>query len=265
MTKTLRIPSSKFERTVRLLSAGFGAAIISTSLFAQSPSPTPAQVSEGRYTVKASTEIGARWVDVNGFENKFRSDLNYKSGFRVFDSSIVIEDNGSTGKAFDSALIMASGWGSDPSGFFRANVELDGLYRIDTNIRRVAYFNALNNHSIGDTRISYDRYNVRRNFGDIDLTLFPENRRIRFRVGGSYNASSGPFTYTTRQSNAFPFYAEARTNASDFRAGADGNLLGFNFSLTYGFRSYRDRTTYTLTGPEEGSNVDNYDFISSVR
>ena len=265
MTSITRNNTSKFSGTLRFLSAGFAAAIISITSFAQTPSPSPAADSDGRYSVKASTEIGGRWVDVNGFENKFRSDLNYKSGFRVFDSSFVLEDNSDGPKAFDSALVMASGFGSDPSGFFRANVERDGIYRIDTNVRRVTYFNALNNHSIGDTRVSLDRYSTVRNFGDVDLTILPDNRKIRFRVGGSYNTSNGPFVYTTRQSNAFPFYAEGNTRAYDFRAGVDGSILGFNLTGTYGYRTFKDRTTYTLTGPEEGSNNDNYDFISSQR
>ena len=267
MTNTSK-NSSKFSGTLRFLSAGFAAAIISLTSLAQSPSPSPSSTdSDGRYSVKASTEIGGRWVDVNGFENKFRSDLNYKNGFRVFDSSIVIEDNGDSRsyKAFDSALIMASGWGSDPSGFIRANVERDGLYRLDTTVRRVSYFNLLNNHAIGETKISYDNYDTRRNFGDVDLTLLPDNRKIRFRLGGSYNISNGTFTYTTRQSNAFPFDAEAKTKAYDLRAGADGSFLGFNFSGTYGYRTFNDKTSFTLVGPEEGSNVDTYDFISAQR
>ena len=267
MTYKSKRHSSKFSGTLRLLSVGFAATIISFTSFAQSPSPSPSSEAGDRYTVKASTEIGGRWVDVNGFENKFRSDLNYKSGFRVFDSSIVIEDNGEgpSYKAFDSALIMASGWGSDPTGFVRANVERNGIYRLDTTVRRVSYFNALDNHAIGETKISYDNYDTRRNFGDIDLTLLPDNRKIRFRFGGSYNISNGAFTYTTRQSNAFPVHSDARTKAYDLRAGADGSFLGFNYSATYGYRSFNDKTTYTLTGPEEGFLVDTYDFLSYQR
>ncbi len=248
-----------------MLSVGFAAATISLTTFAQSPSPTPD--SDERYTVKASTEIGGRWVDVSGNENKFRSDLNYKNGFRIFDSSIVIEDNGDASKfkVFDSALIMASGWGSDPSGFVRANMERTGLYRFDANVRRVGFFNNLNNHAIADTKINYHNYNTRRNFGDFDLTVLPENRKIRFRFGASYNISNGPFTYTTRQSNAFLINGEARTKAYDLRAGADGSLAGFNLSGTYGYRSFSDDTSFSWDGPQEGSNVDNYDFLNFRR
>lgn len=261
MTNTKSNHQSKFRGTLRMLSVGVAAATISLTTFAQSPSPSPE--SDGRYSVKASTEIGGRWVDVNGNENKFRSDLNFKNGFRVFDSSIVIEDNGgpSDYKPFDSALIMASGWGSDPSGFVRANLERTGLYRFDANVRRVGFFNNLNNHATADTKINYHNYNTHRNFGDFDLTVLPENRRIRFRFGASYNISKGPFTFTSRQSNAFQINGEASTKAYDLRAGADGSLAGFNLSGTYGYRSFSDDTTFAWDGLQEGSNVDTYDFL----
>jgi len=260
MTNTKSNHWSKFS-TLRMFSVGFAAAAISLTTYAQSPSPSPD--SDERYTVKASTEIGGRWVEVSGNENKFRSDLNYKNGFRLFDSSIVIEDNGDASdfKVFDSALIMASGWGSDPSGFVRANMERTGLYRFDATVRRVGSYNFLNNHAIGDTKINYHNYDTRRNFGDFDLTILPENRDIRFRLGASYNISNGPFTSTTRQSNAFLINGEARTKAYDLRAGADGRLFGFNLSGTYGYRSFSDDTTFSWDGLQEGSNVDNYDFL----
>ncbi|MEQ1765131.1 MAG: hypothetical protein ABL984_18535 [Pyrinomonadaceae bacterium] len=263
-----KIALAKLQRgTIRILSTALTGIILTVGTSAQSPSTSPSPAGEGRYSVKARTEIGGRWVDVNGAENKFRSDFNFRSGFRIFDSSVVIEDNGdkSDYKVFDSALIMASGWGSDPSGYIRANVERDGIYRLDTSIRRVGFYNYLNNHAIADTRINYHNHNTRRNFGDMDLTILPENPKIRFRLGASYNISNGPFTTTTRASNAFLVDGEARTKAYDLRAGADGKLLGFNLAFTYGYRTFSDRSSFSLTGPQEGSNVDNYDFISMQR
>lgn len=256
---------SRFNGTLQVISAGIAVIILSFTSFSQSPSPSPSGDSDGRYDVKASTEVGGRWVDVNGFENKFRSDLNYRTGFRVFDSSVMIEDKGSGFKPFDSMLIMASGWGSDPTGYVRANVERKGIYNVDATVRRVGFFNYLNNHAIGDTRINYKNFNSRRNFGDVDLTILPENRTIRFRLGASYNLTSGPFTTTTRQSNAFLADGQSRTRAYDLRAGADGNLLGFNLAFTYGYRNFTDRSTLTITAPQEGSSIDNYDFLEMRR
>jgi len=138
-------------------------------------------------------------------------------------------------------------------------VEKTGLYRLDANLRRVGFFNNLNNHAIGETKINYHNYDTRRNFGDFDLTLLPESQKIRFRVGASYNLSSGTFTYSSRQSEVFPIEANSGSKAWDFRLGADGRLLGFNLSGTYGYRSFSDRTKYLLLRPDEGDRISTTD------
>src|SRR5712691_166085 len=65
-----------------------------------SPSPTPkksdAQTQSsttetgedaGNYTVISSIEVGARGLRIGGDHNKYKSDLNYNAGARLFDSS----------------------------------------------------------------------------------------------------------------------------------------------------------------------------------
>jgi len=254
MIKNTATAAKFFPATLRVLSFGIFASIFGFTAFTQPPSPSPSAEDDRRYSVTASTEIGGRWVDVSGNENKFRSDLNYRNGFRLFDSSILIEDNGgdSTYKPFDSALIIASGWGADPSGMVRLNLERDGIYRLDTNIRRVGFFNNLNNHAVGASLINYHNYDTRRNFGDIDLTLLPNNRKIRFRVGGSYSLRSGTFTFTSRASDVFPVESNATSKAYDFRGGVDAQVLGFNLSGTYGYRNFDERTSYRLLRPDPG-------------
>lgn len=230
----------------------------------QSPTPTPA--TDDRFTVTSSIELGARWVDVDGAENKFKSDLNYRNGFRLFDSSFVVEDNGSGSKLFDSAMFQASGWGADPSGYVRANLERDGIYKFDANIRRVVYFNFLNNHAIGNDRRPLHNADRRRNFGDLDLTLLPDNPNIRFRVGYSFNFASGAGTTSTRISrgDVFPVFIDVDQKAHDFRLGADGNLLGFNILGTYGYRSFKDRNLYSITSPDPGDVTTNNFVIESL-
>jgi hypothetical protein len=232
--------------TTIVLGAQFSAA-------AQSPTPTP---SSDDYTVRSSVEIGYRWRDVNGSENKYRSDLNYKAGVRVFDSSFFIENNTKKGW-FDSALIMSSGWGGDPSGMFRLNMEKTGAYRFDSNIRRVRYFNNLINHvNPNNTPSSLHFANTTHNFGDFDVTVFPESENIRIRAGFSYNRTSGPAGYTHRAySDEFGVESEVDYGSDDFRFGAEGKWLGFNMGFTYGHRDYRDRTDYFLPSPSLGNTI----------
>ncbi len=231
-------------RRASFFAAGVTALAFAASAAGQTPTPTP----EERFTVKGSTEIGARWVDVNGDENKFRSDLNYRNGFRIFDSGLTIEDNSEEGgKVFDSITLLGSGWGADPSGFLRLGMERLGAYRFDANVRRVAYFNDVATHAVGNDLRNLHNADRARNFGDFDLTLLPQNPNYRFRVGYSFNVADGTGTTSTRISrgDVYPVFQDIDFKAHDFRLGSDVKVFGFNLSGTYGFRTFRDRTLYS--------------------
>lgn len=223
-----------------------------------SPSPPSSSSDEastwGGYKVTSSIELGVRGLDVNGNHEKYRSDFNYKPGLRIFDSSFLMEDKDGKQGAFDSLLITSSGWGGDPTGFLRINVEKTGLYRFDSKVRQTNHFNFLTNHA---RRHHYA--DTKRNYGDFDLTIFPENESLRFRFGSSFSRTTGTKATSTR-----PFSDEyslpstdVEINSTDYRAGVDGKLAGFNLSLTQGYRRFVDETRYALLGPDPGNDPSN--------
>src|SRR5215470_6284363 len=150
-------------RTTALI--GLGLAATASGVFAQSATPTPAPTGN-RFEVTSSVELGLRGVDVNGSQEKYKSDLNYQPGFRLFDSSFLIDDNGSTHKIFDSLLFTTSGYDSDPSGSVRLWMQKKGEYQLDSNIRTVKYFNNLNNFALNE-----HNSDITQHFGDVDLTI----------------------------------------------------------------------------------------------
>ena len=212
------------------------------------PSPTPAAVENYEYS--SSVEFGARGLEVNGDHEKYRSDLNYRNGFRLFDSSILIKDRTrSEYKLFDEALINASGWGADPSGSVRVNLDKVGIYKFDSNVRRVRYFNDLKTHVVNPfTPIaigSEHNANTLHNFGDFDLTVFPQRENFRMRLGYSFNRTDGPGGATLRfNGDEFGIDSRIKTKSDDIRAGVEGQLLGFNLGLTYGHRTFTDGTRF---------------------
>jgi hypothetical protein len=223
---------------------------------AQTATPTPG--SEGDYSVRSSVEIGYRFRSVDGSDQKFRSDFDYKAGVRVFDSSFFVENNTKEGW-FDSALIMGSGWGADPTGMFRLNMEKAGAYRVDSNIRRFRYFNNLINHvNPNNTPSSLHNAKLTHTMSDFDVTVFPESETFRLRLGFSLNRTSGPAGYTHRAySDEFGVQSNVDSGSDDFRFGTEGRLLGFNMGLHYGHRDYRDRTNYFLSSASLGNNPTN--------
>jgi len=230
-----------------------------SAVFGQTPASSPSdQTSGGEPTINSSVELGVRGLKVNGDHEKFRSDLNYRAGFRLFDSSILIEEGRSQYRAFDSALIQVSGWGSDPTGSFRMNMDRIGFYKFDSSVRRVRYFNNLKNHvptwSQPVSTGSQHQANTLHHFGDFDLTIFPE-RDLRFRLGYGFNDTKGPGTNTLRfRGDEFQVDSEIDARSDDFRAGVEGKLLGFNLGVLYGHRMFKDGTQFIVSSLNPGNN-----------
>jgi hypothetical protein len=242
-----------------------------------SPSPkkseftdTPPETGEkaGDFNVISSLELGYRGLSVDGDLNKYRSDLNYKAGPRVFDSSFLLKSTNGKGDLFETFLATSTGWGADPQGNLRVSVEQPEWYRFDATYRRFKYFRFLNtfanpnwvfspaSFSVPPKQVTGEHgYDTRVKLGDFDLTLLPKNRRIRFNIGYSPERYSGPaFTNYHAGGNEFILLSQLRSRANDFRAGADGKLGPLNFSFLQGFRRFRDDSSIDL-GATPGTNL----------
>ena len=249
-----------------LLSAGLlllACAAAATSS-AQSPAPAPA---EPTTTVTSTVEFGYRFRSVNGDLDKYRSDLNYRAGGRMADSSFLIETKD---KFFDSALITANGWGADPSGYFGLNMDKTGLYKFDAKVRNVTYYNNLKNHAFNWSRPnqgSEHRFNTDHKLGDFDLTLGPVSKNFHGHIGYSFNYTNGPGSYTIRfpqfssattttRGDEFEVNSQFKSRSDDLRLGVDGRVLGFDLGFNYGRRFFKDRRVFSVDNFNPGNNPD---------
>lgn len=272
--------NSKTTFTFRAVILGLSLLASLTITRAQQPeaSPSPKKSPEAAATqhtaadtgdtIVGSVEVGYRGLKVDGDLNKFQSDLNYKAGPRLFDSSLFFRSKDGKGEVFDSLMVTASGWGADPFGNLRFSAEKPKLYRFDGNFRRFKYFRFLNNVAnpnwiFSPTSFSVPPnpttgehgFNTRTQMGDFDLTLLPKNRLIRFNVGYSPERYSGPaFTNYHVGGNEFMLLSQLRSKADDFRLGADGTLGAVDFSFLQGFRRFRDDSFINL-GATPGINL----------
>src|SRR5215813_14233684 len=256
--------------------------VLSISVIAQkpSPSPTPGAAAtptppvesgedHGNYTVISSLEFGYRGLRVVGDLNKYQSDLNYKAGPRIFDSSFLMRpQEGKSTSLFETLLVTTSGWGGDPSGQVRVEVEQPKWYRFEASYRKFKYFRFVNNLANPNWVFSPTTFNVPPNpvtgehgidaetkLGDFDLTLLPKDKKIRFNVGYSPERYTGP-AYTNYHvgGNDFNFLSNLRSRADDFRFGADGELGPIDFTFLQGFRRFRD-DGFVNVGPTPGINL----------
>ena len=244
---------------------------------AASPSPkksdttdTPPESGEdaGDYTVISSVEFGYRGLSVDGDHNKYQSDLNYRTGPRIFDSSFLLRSKNGEGALFETLLANSTGWGADPQGNLRVSVEQPEWYRFDATYRRFKYFRFLNNFANPNWVFNPAQFSrppnpvtgehgqdTRVHLGDFDLTILPKHERVRFNIGYSPERYSGPaFINYHAGGNEFIMLSNVRSRANDFRVGADGSLGPLNFSFLQGFRRFRDDTSIDL-GTTPGINV----------
>jgi len=246
---------------------------------AQQPSPTPKKSPEpqptvdagedaGNYTVIGSIEFGYRGLSVDGDHNKYQSDLNYRAGPRLFDSTFLMKAKDGKGGLFDTLLVTSTGWGGDPNGNVRMSVEKAKWYRFDGTYRRFKYFRFLNSFANPNWVFSPPNFSrppnpvtgehgtdTRMQLGDFDLTILPKNERIKFNVGYSPERYDGPaFTNYHVGGNEFNLLQQMKSQANDFRVGADGKVGPVSFSFLQGFRRFRDDTSIHL-GTTPGINL----------
>ncbi len=213
------------------------------------------------YSVTSSVEVGVRGVSVNGDADKFRSDLNYEPGVRLFNSSLLMQSKNNDGLLFDTLLINSFGWGGDPNQYVRVNAEKTKVYRFDGNYRRIDYFNSLRNFALNQ-HISNTQYQV----GDFNVTLLPANERIRFNLGYALDRNKGDAVTTYDYSrDEFPILAPTRYEANDYRFGVDAKVSIIDISFLQGFRYFKEDTTYLVDTPQPGNTPTNFSEIDTFQ
>ena len=217
--------------------------------------PTSSTVGDdaGPYNVVGSIEFGYRGQRVDGDVNKFKSDLNYKAGPRIFDSSFFIKaKDGKEGGLFDTLMVTSTGWGADPQGNMRISMENPKWYRFDGQYRRFKYYRFLNNIANPTWLFSpiptnanpvtgLHGFDTRTTMGDFDVTILPKNETIRFNFGYSPERYEGPsYTNYHNGGNDFWLLNNMKSKADDWRIGADGKIGILDWTFVQGFRRFRD-------------------------
>ena len=220
---------------------------------AQQPPASGQNGAEGPYTITSSIEFGVRGALMEGNGDRYRSDLNYTPGFRIFDSSFLMKSKDNNAPVFDTLMVSSFGWGKDPNKYLRVNAEKTKAYRFDANYRRFDYFNNLSNFALGQ-HTSNTEYRQ----GDFNLTILPQNEKLRFNLGYSLDRNSGPSVTTyDYQRDEYPILSPVRWAADEYRVGVDAKLWVFDLSFLQGWRFFKEDTEYDVTGLNIGNNPTN--------
>lgn len=246
--------------------------LVLTSLAVQAqppvaPTPDPNASARGEntggYNILNSFEAGYRWRTTDGNAGKYRSDINYGNGLRLFSSRLRINSREGQGRLFDEIVLNTQGMGNDPYESAVLRVEKNRLYRYDMLWRLSDYFNPALTIAGGQRLID-----TRRTFQDHDFTLFPQGRYKLF-LGYSRNSQYGPGLSTVQLFDArgdeFPLFLDVRRQRNEYRLGGEATVAGFTLNVLHGWDNFKDDTPLGLRGPEPGNNPADNTSLSALR
>jgi hypothetical protein len=212
-------------------------------------------------TIPIDIEIGYRWLDLDGSEDMYRSQINEDSGALIRSFTLTTNDFGGRTGFLDHFRIDAGDLGSGPAGALRLDAGKSGSYRFNLRYRTADAFSALPafaNPLLGQgVRPGQHTFDRKRSTVDADVELLRWSMFKPF-VGYSWNRYEGPGT-TTYNVGQDEFLLSHYLNDTDreLRIGTGFELGSFTGQVTQGWRRFRGNESFKLApGAGNGNNVD---------
>ncbi len=212
---------------------------------------TPGGDTFAKYNITQSWELGYRFAEIGGDDGKYRSDVNYRNGFRLLSSSLAIRSLEGHGSWFDEIVLTTSGLGKDPYQSATLRIQKNRLYRYDMLWRSNDYFNpgltVASGEHLQDTTHRWQDHN---------LTLFPQSA-FRIQAGYGRTTEDGP-TLTTEeeynsQGDVFPIFQNVHQQYNEYRLGFDAKFKGFRLTVQRRWEFFREDATGSVASPETGT------------
>ena len=205
----------------------------------------------GTYNVVQSWEFGYRYALVGGDQGKYRSDVNYRNGFRLLSGNLTVNSTDGHGKWFDEIVLTTQGLGNDPYESAVLRVQKNRLYRYDMTWRLNEYFNPGLTTAAG-----LHLANLSQRWQDHEVTLFPQSK-LRVRAGYGRNKEDGPALSTNnlfenQRGDIFTLFSNVKREYNSYRIGADAEWKGIRMSFLRRWEFYKEDMPYALGGSSAG-------------
>jgi hypothetical protein len=212
-------------------------------------------------TIPVDVEVGYRFVNVDGNEQMYRTQVNEREGLLLnhLDLSLVGSDLGSGSGLFDNLSLHATELGAGPGGMLRLNAKKDDAYTFSLRYMRSELYSALPgfaNPFAADGIIPGEHTENRtRNMVDADLRLLPGSV-IEPIVGYTYNRDSGPGTTTYHVGqDEFRLGQDWSSTEHEIRVGAAFHAGPIDGEVTQGWRKDSESSSdFLLPGAGDGNN-----------
>ena len=200
---------------------------------------------------------GYRFVNVDGNNDEYRSQINEREGFLLRNVTFATADCCATRGLVDHFRFDARISGVGPAGALRLEAGRTGLCNLRFFYRRAENFNALPdfaNPLFPDVIPGQHTYNRVRNLYDAELDLLP-GRIISPIVGYTRNEYSGPgqTTYRVGQ-DEFRLTEHLDNTDEEVRAGAAFDLGFLTGRVVEGWRKFRSNNDDSIAAGEKYGN-----------
>lgn len=206
--------------------------------------------------VPLDLEIGYRFVDVEGNEDMYRSQINDRDG--VLLRSLTFSTGTVGGSFIDSLRVDAFDLGAGPAGRFRLEAGMTGVYRVRVDYRRMEFFsklpafaNPLLERGIIPGQHSYDRT---RHLLDAEVEILP-NGVITPIVGYTLNRYEGPARTTYDVGgDEFRLSSDLEDTEQEARVGLAFHAGDFAARVVQGWRQFKETERLKLAPGESAGN-----------
>jgi hypothetical protein len=203
-------------------------------------------------------ELGYRFVDVEGNEDMYRSQINEREGFLLRSLTF---STGTVGVSFlDFLRVDAADLGIGPAGRFRLEAGKSDMYRLRIDYRRMEFFsklpafaNPLLDSGIVPGQHTYDRD---RYLLDAEVEILP-NGAITPIVGYTFNRYEGPARTTYHVgTDEFRLASDLEDTEQEGRVGFGFRAGDFTGRIVQGWRQFKESERLTLApGEGQGNNI----------
>ncbi|MEK7830780.1 MAG: hypothetical protein AAB401_06830, partial [Acidobacteriota bacterium] len=194
----------------------------------------------GLYSTTTSLELGHRFVDTDGNNSRYLSDVNVRDGYRVLGYSLDMRARPGTGTLFDLLKTDVSNAGGDAAQTYYLRADKTRFYRFDGNVRRFNYFRSIANFVAPIPNVTWREHDLRQQISDFNLKLFPQ-RAVRVNAGYSRSLAKGRYTPTYNfERDQFQLLGQSRWEANDYRLGLDATYKKWDFNAEQLYRNFRN-------------------------
>lgn len=204
-------------------------------------------------------ELGYQWVDVDGDEDLYKTQINQSTGFVLKGFSLNHINSSGEARFADSFRIDAAGFGGNPAGRFRLWMGLGKIYRFRLFYSEFENFSALPAYAnpeiesgVTPGQHTWDRD---RQTLDMELELLP-GRVVTPLIGYRRNVIDGPrqTTYHVGQ-NEYRLSSNLKETEQEIYAGITFKAGDFFGTLIQGWREYEANDSLSLAPGESGGNI----------